>query len=390
MSNTVNNSIPFVPENTIDPAAGLNESLLTVDTLLQLAVVSVGDNTPPGSPANGARYVVGTAPTGAWAGRANQVAQRLDGAWRFYAARYVLNLADGLMYVRQGATWGVAAAEWTAETVSQAEAEAGTATTRRAWTAERVRQALVAWWNGSSAKTQLDSATSNITGLATSKLDATANAVSASKLQTARTIALAGDVTGSASFDGSGSVSINAQVADDSHTHSRGNLGLGTAATKNVGTSIGDVVEVEAFGLKYAKKVTNFGERIDSGFYLSAGGYGNRPTGMEVDGGWMINLNWSVPGYGNRYNCAFYGNVQNNFIGFRRINNSGEPQAPVELYHTGNLTPNVLATYTLATLPSAAANPRLQVYCSNLAGQPAPVYSDGTNWRRVSGNTIAN
>lgn len=41
--------------------------------------------------------------------------------------------------------------EWSAETVSQAEAEAGTATTRRAWTAQRVRQAIVAWWNGVSS-----------------------------------------------------------------------------------------------------------------------------------------------------------------------------------------------------------------------------------------------
>ena len=32
--------------------------------------------------------------------------------------------------------------EWTAETVAQVEAEAGTATTRRAWTAQRVRQAI--------------------------------------------------------------------------------------------------------------------------------------------------------------------------------------------------------------------------------------------------------
>lgn len=38
--------------------------------------------------------------------------------------------------------------EWTAQTVPQAEAEAGTATTRRAWTAQRVRQAIAAWWNG--------------------------------------------------------------------------------------------------------------------------------------------------------------------------------------------------------------------------------------------------
>lgn len=39
------------------------------------------------------------------------------------------------------------AREWSAETVSQAEAEAGTATTRRAWTAQRVRQAIAAWWS---------------------------------------------------------------------------------------------------------------------------------------------------------------------------------------------------------------------------------------------------
>lgn len=38
------------------------------------------------------------------------------------------------------------AREWTASTVSQAEAEAGSATTRRAWTAERVWQAVAAWW----------------------------------------------------------------------------------------------------------------------------------------------------------------------------------------------------------------------------------------------------
>lgn len=38
------------------------------------------------------------------------------------------------------------AREWSADTVSQADAEAGTSTTRRAWTAQRVRQAIAAWW----------------------------------------------------------------------------------------------------------------------------------------------------------------------------------------------------------------------------------------------------
>lgn len=41
----------------------------------------------------------------------------------------------------------------------------------------------------------------------------------ADKLTTARTITLAGDVTGSTSFDGSGNVTITATVGNDSHTH---------------------------------------------------------------------------------------------------------------------------------------------------------------------------
>lgn len=45
------------------------------------------------------------------------------------------------------------------------------------------------------------------------------NAGTATKLATARTISLAGDVTGSASFDGSANASITATVADDSHNH---------------------------------------------------------------------------------------------------------------------------------------------------------------------------
>jgi hypothetical protein len=69
--------------------------------------------------------------------------------------------ANRTLSVNYGTTEGTAAQgndsrlsdarEWSAETVSQAEAEAGTATTRRAWTAERVRQAIVAWWNGVSS-----------------------------------------------------------------------------------------------------------------------------------------------------------------------------------------------------------------------------------------------
>lgn len=56
-------------------------------------------------------------------------------------------------YIVEGDSRLTDAREWTAATVGQAEAEAGTATTRRAWTAERIRQAIVAWWSTISFKT---------------------------------------------------------------------------------------------------------------------------------------------------------------------------------------------------------------------------------------------
>ena len=47
------------------------------------------------------------------------------------------------------------AREWSAATVTQAEAEAGTSTSRMAFTAQRIFQAVAAWWEASAAATKL-------------------------------------------------------------------------------------------------------------------------------------------------------------------------------------------------------------------------------------------
>lgn len=57
--------------------------------------------------------------------------------------------------------------EWSAATVSQAEAEAGTSTSRFAFTPLRVFQAIAAWWAGSAAKTKLDGVATGATANAT-------------------------------------------------------------------------------------------------------------------------------------------------------------------------------------------------------------------------------
>ena len=64
----------------------------------------------------------------------------------------------------------------------------------------------------------------NVTGAVTG------NASTATALANARSIALSGDVSGSANFDGSANITINATVADDSHNHIISNVdGLQTA-----------------------------------------------------------------------------------------------------------------------------------------------------------------
>lgn len=107
MTDTVNNGIPFVPVNTTDPAAGLNLSLLTIDMLLHLSVESIGSTAPPGSPSDGARYIVGVSPTGAWAGRDNKLAMWIasPGYWQFRDAHFAYNKADNIIYVYTAA-WG--------------------------------------------------------------------------------------------------------------------------------------------------------------------------------------------------------------------------------------------------------------------------------------------
>lgn len=64
----------------------------------------------------------------------------------------------------------------------------------------------------------------------------------ATKLATARTIALSGDVTGSTNFDGSGNVSITATIADDSHNHTIANIdGITISTATPSGGADGDI-----------------------------------------------------------------------------------------------------------------------------------------------------
>ena len=89
------------------------------------------------------------------------------------------------------------------------------------------------------ANPQFGTVTANITGnVSGTSGSTTGNAATATALATARTVQLSGDVTGSASFDGSANINITASVQDDSHAHVISNVdGLQTALDARVPTS---------------------------------------------------------------------------------------------------------------------------------------------------------
>ena len=79
-----------------------NEALLIADLLLCGAVEEPPRNAPPASPTPGQAYIIGTSPTGAWAGKPRHVAGYTAGGWRLIAP------ADGMtLLVKSTGTFAI-------------------------------------------------------------------------------------------------------------------------------------------------------------------------------------------------------------------------------------------------------------------------------------------
>lgn len=109
MTNSPRLSLPFLAAGQAQKEFFHNEALLALDALVGAAVDGMQVNAPPASPASGTCFVVGSAPTGDFAGKANQLAAFSAAGWRFHPP------AEGLTVVLKtdGRTATFRSGSWT-------------------------------------------------------------------------------------------------------------------------------------------------------------------------------------------------------------------------------------------------------------------------------------
>jgi hypothetical protein len=108
MPNTPHLALPYLEAAQAQKHITHNEGLRALDAVVMLAVADRDLSAPPGSPAEGARYIVKAAGTGAFAGNDNRIAHFVDGGWLFHAPQvgWLCYVADeNTFLIWDGAGW---------------------------------------------------------------------------------------------------------------------------------------------------------------------------------------------------------------------------------------------------------------------------------------------
>jgi hypothetical protein len=108
MDSSPNLTLPYLVAAQAQKHVTHNEAIRALDALVQLMVFDKDLASPPGSPADGNRYIVATSPTGAWAGQAGNIAAWQDGAWAFFTPHegWLAWVADeDKVYAHSGTAW---------------------------------------------------------------------------------------------------------------------------------------------------------------------------------------------------------------------------------------------------------------------------------------------
>lgn len=108
MSVTARLNLPFLAAGQAQKELVHNEALQVIDLLVAANVAEPPRNDPPTTPAIGTCYIIGTAPTGGWAGKPSQLAGWTSGGWRYIAPVEGMRAnvqSTGLNAVYRGGVW---------------------------------------------------------------------------------------------------------------------------------------------------------------------------------------------------------------------------------------------------------------------------------------------
>lgn len=108
MANTTNLLIPLMAGAQSQKYVTFNEAMQYVDVLTQGRALDKDLSTPPGSPADGDVYIIGTSPTGAWASKDWNITAYLDGVWRFFPPKngWMMYVVDESRWYYFNSGWG--------------------------------------------------------------------------------------------------------------------------------------------------------------------------------------------------------------------------------------------------------------------------------------------
>jgi hypothetical protein len=395
--------------------------------VVQLSVKDRHLSAPPGSPAEGDRYIVAAGSTGAWAGHEGQIAYRSGGAWAFHAPREgwrawaddenALLVFDGFAWVdftaaitalQNLALLGVGTtadatnpfaaklnkALWTAKTL----AEGGDGDLRYTMNKEAAADVLsLLMQSGSSGRAEIGLIGSDDFGLKVSANGSswvTAMSVDKDNGFVALSGGLAVDPT---NFD---------FYVDDAN----GRVLIGTNVAKaNVGQFSGTPMTPAFQKVATTQADASFGFILDNGNAAAAPTFviakGAVAGAAVADGGALGSLLLSgsdgtnylagvairsfveaTPGANSiAARLAFYTNGGAAGPAERlRIDKDGaiSHRANAQVLFDANSHLR-LRSYTIATLPSASAAAGQAIWCSDLGGGAGALHSDGTSWIRA-------
>lgn len=101
-------AMPYMASAQAQKEVVHNEAITLADMMIQPVVQSTGLNAPPASPLAGSCWIIGSAPSGTWAGHSGKIAGWTSGGWRFVKAQNGFNvwsIADNKVARFDGAQW---------------------------------------------------------------------------------------------------------------------------------------------------------------------------------------------------------------------------------------------------------------------------------------------